>query len=104
MLIPILNNDLYIIGTVEFEDNLTISHVADYVNMNCRIGLKKLGDEYGKHGGEIVIMYYDTYNPKASYAEIITKKEAYNECLNRGKLELASKLGLTFMEGEVSVL
>lgn len=99
MLLPILNDELYIIGTVEFQDNLTLSHVPDYVNMNGYLGLKRLDESYGRLSGEIVYMFYDPQNPKTSYAEIITEKEAYKYCLNRGKLELASELGLQFVEG-----
>lgn len=102
-LLPIVNDDLKIIGTVEFEDNLTLRNVPDYVNMNARIGIKRLDESYGKLEGELVIMFLDTYCPKSSYAEIITQKEAYQYCLNRGKLDLASKLDLQFIE-EVEVI
>ena len=107
ILIPLLDDDMNLIGNIEFEeekeDNLTLPHVADYLNMNCRIGLKRLDHHYGKHEGRYVIMYYDTKYPKASYAEIVSKKNAYKECWIRGKLELASQLGLDFIEGDVEV-
>lgn len=103
-LVPILDDNLFIIGTVEFEGNLTISNAPDYVNENGEIGLKRLDQSYGKHWKEIVYMFYDRNNPKTSYAEIITPKEAYVYCLNRGKLDLASKLGLKFIEGDVEVI
>ena len=48
-------------------------------------------------------MYYDKQNPETSYAEIITEKEAYKKCLNRGKLELASQLHLQFID-DVEIL
>lgn len=99
MLVPIIDNNLRIIGTVEFEDNLTLSHVPDYVNMNGYIGLKRLDDSYETHSGELCLMFYDPKNPKTSYAEIVSEREAYKYCLNRGKLELASKLNLKFIDG-----
>ena len=42
MLLPILNDDLRIIGTVEFVDNLTLSTAPDYVNQNGQVGLIRL--------------------------------------------------------------
>lgn len=104
MLIPILDDNMEHIGNVEFVDNLTVPHVPEYVNMNCLIGITKLDQKYGKHEGEYVIMYYDKKYPRASYAEILkTKKEAYHECWIRGKLDLASQLGLHFVDGDVEV-
>lgn len=97
MLLPILDEGLNILGTVEFIDNLTLSHVPEYVNMNGKIGLTRLGAEYGTHAGEYVLMYYDKRYPENSYAEIVTKKEAYRQCLNRGKLELATELDLKYI-------
>lgn len=98
-LLPILDDDLKIIGTVEFEDNLTLSNAPDYVNQNGYLGLKRLDENYEKYQGHIVFMCYDKQNPKSSYAEIISEKEAYKYCLNRGKLELANELELKFIEG-----
>jgi len=103
MLLPILNDDLRIIGTVEFVDNLTLSTAPDYVNQNGQVGLIRLDSKYGRHEGELCLMYYDKQNPETSYAEIITEKEAYKKCLNRGKLELASQLNLQFID-DVEIL
>ena len=103
MLVPIIDDNLRIIGNVEFVDNLTLSHVPEYVNMNGLMGLKRLDKSYGKLEGYIVLMLYDKHNPRSSYAEIISEREAYRYCLNRGKLELASELGLQFVE-EVEVV
>ena len=102
-LLPIIDDNLKIIGTVEFKDNLTLCNVPDYVNMNCRMGLKRLDESYEKLAGEIVLMFYDIYFPKASYAEIINEREAYKYCLNRGRLDVAGELNLKFVE-EVEVL
>jgi len=99
MLLPILNEDLKIIATVKFEDNLTLEHVPQYVNQNGRLGLKRLDESYGSLEDSIVYMFYDPENPKTSYAEIITDKEAYKYCLNRGKLDLAEELGLQYVDG-----
>lgn len=96
--IPIYNDDDRIIGLVEFEDNLTLVDSPDYVNMNGRMGLKRLGEDYGVLQGELVLMFYDPYYPKTSFAEIVTEKEAYDYCQNRGKLELASELGLKYVK------
>ena len=99
--IPIIDNNLKIIGTIPFIDNLTLSHVPDYVNMNGYMGLTRI--QSGIHHGELVIMYYDKGYPGRSYGEIITEKEAYKECLNRGKLDVAKEyeLQITPVEREV---
>lgn len=102
-LIPLYDDNMRMIGNVEFVDNLTLSHVPDYVNMNGLMGLKRLDQSYGNLSGHIVLMLYDKHNPKSSYAEIISEREAYRYCLNRGKLELASELDLKFVE-EVEVV
>jgi len=98
-LLPLLDEELNIIATVEFEDNLTLPDVPDYVNMNGLLGLKRLDSSYERLEGCLVFMCYDTFNPDRSYAELVSEKEAYKHCLQRGKLELASKLGLKFIEG-----
>ena len=96
--IPIYNDNDKIIGLVEFEDNLTLVDSPDYVNMNGRMGLKRLGEDYGVLQGELVLMFYDPYYPKTSFAEIVTEREAFDYCQNRGKLELASELGLKYVK------
>lgn len=101
--IPIYNEKDKIIGLVNFEDNLTLSDAPAYVNQNGKIGLKRLDKRYGKLENNIVFMFYDPKYPKTSYAEIISDQEAYIYCLNRGKLKLANKLQLEFVE-EVEVL
>lgn len=90
--IPILDERLHIIGTVPFVDNLTLSHVPDYVNFNGLMGVTRI--THGRYEGGLVLMYYDKYYPQNSYAELVTEKEAYTTCLNRGKLDVAKELGL----------
>jgi hypothetical protein len=97
VLIPILDDNLQIIGTTEFIDNLTLKDVPDYVNMNAKLGLKRLDTKEKICDGLIVFMMFDIMHPNRSYAEIVSELEAYKMCLSRNKLELASELGLKFM-------
>ena len=101
--IPLLDENLNIICTVPFIDNLTISHVPEYVNQNGYMGLVRLYGLGCVHDGELVIMYYDKNYPERSYAEFITEEEACRECMKRGKNDVAKKLGLNIdmMEREV---
>ena len=100
--IPILDDDLRIIGTMPFKDNLTVTHAPEYVNYNGYVGLALVTG--GIYEGELVIMYYDKHYPKNSYGEIISRKDAYVECLNRGKLDVAKELGLTLKLREREVI
>jgi len=95
--IPLIDNNLQIICTVPFKDNLTLNHVPEYVNLNGYMGITRLDNNL------IVVMYYDKNYPKNSYAEIITEKEAYKTCLNRGRLDVAKELGLQIKK-EVEVI
>lgn len=101
VMIPVYDDQLHILRTVEFTDNLTLSHVPDYVNQNGLMGLKRL--KRGRWEGCLVIMYYDKRYPSHSYAEFISEEEAYHVCLNRGKLELATQLGINYPEQGRSV-
>ena len=95
--IPVLNDKLEIVCTVPFVDNLTLVHVPEYLNFNGYLGITRLETE------ELVLMYYDKNYPANSYAEIITEKEAYKTCLNRGRLDVAKQLGLQIKK-EVEVI
>ena len=95
--VPVLDDKLNIICTVPFVDNLTLVHVPDYINMNGYMGITRLQSE------ELVIMYYDKNYPQNSYAEIVTEKEAYKTCLNRGRLDVAKELKLEIKK-EVEVI
>ena len=90
--LPIIDDELKIIGTVPFKDNLTLSHVPDYVNENGYMGLTRLGE--GVHEGELVLMRYDKWYPNRSYAELVSEREAYIECRNKGRLDVAKELGI----------
>lgn len=91
--VPVINDKLEIICTVPFKDNLTLNHVPEYVNMNGYMGITRLETD------ELVIMYYDKNYPANSYAEIVTEKEAYKICLNRGRLDVAKELKLEIKKG-----
>ena len=86
--IPVYDGQGKILFTVPFVDNLTLTRVPDYVNMNGYMGIARV------HSGELVIMYYDKKYSETSYGEVITEEEAYKACLNRGKLDVAKELGL----------
>lgn len=77
-----------IVDVVEFVDNLTLSHVPDYVNENGHIGLCR-------HRGMLVLMFFDEHYQETSHAEYISEKEGYELCLNRGKLDLAEELEIS---------
>ena len=100
--VPLLDEDLQIIGTVPFKDNLTLSHVPEYVNYNGYVGLTRLTT--GRYQDSLVIMYYDKKYPQCSYAELVTEKEAYRECLNRGKLDVAKECGLELPPHEREII
>lgn len=99
--VPLIDDDLKIIGTVPFVDNLTLSHVPEYVNMNGYMGLTRI--VCGMYENRLVLMYYDKHYPERSYAELVSEKEAYKECLTRGKLDVAKEynLSLPLKEREV---
>lgn len=80
--IPLYNGSDEILGTVSFEDNLTLSSMPSYVNEGGRVGIKRLSNS------RLVWMYYDPVFPSASRAEYISEEDAYEECLNRGRLNV----------------
>lgn len=98
MLIPVYDDQRRIIETVTFIDNLTLSDAPDYVNENGQLGLTR-------KDGVLYRMYYSDDYPNTSYAYEVTEEEAYEICLNRGRLYLVDELQITpDYKEEVTVL
>ena len=94
MNIPVFDENDELLSNCQFQDNLTQENVPDYVNLNCRIGLTKYPGR--RYHGFYVLMYYDTHYPDRSYGEIISKNEAYLECIKRGHEEVIEELGIIY--------
>lgn len=94
MKIPIFDDNNDLLSYCQFEDNLTQGDVPDYVNLNCKIGLTRYPGR--RYQGFFVLMYYDTRSPDRSYGEIISKNEAYLECIKRGHEEVIEELGIVY--------
>lgn len=100
--IPIRDDNYHVIGSTEFVDNLTLSNAPSYVNENGLVGIKRLTG--GRYDGFLLYMVYDVRFPKNSYGVFITEEEAYKECLNRGRLDVAYDLGLHYPSEERMIL
>lgn len=86
--IPVYDDNNEVLLSVPFRDNLTRRGVPDYVNMNCKQGIRRLDHTYKVWEGWYVLMYYDVLYPSRSYGELLSPDEALEELRRRDRLDL----------------
>lgn len=91
-LIPIYRNG-NIVASIPFDPNLSMRNVPSYINQSCEMGLGRIPE--GKYEGQLVIMYEDEFFPSRTRGEFIDETEAYELCIERGKLNVIKKYNIT---------
>jgi hypothetical protein len=97
MQIPVYDSQRHIIAVEEFEPNLNIKNVPNYLNEGGNMGLTRI--KKGKYRGVLAILYENEIHPSSNFGELISDHDAWELCQSRGKVHLIEQLRIEWNQG-----
>lgn len=99
MQIPIYDSKRHIIAVEDFEPNLNIKDVPEYINEGGNMGITRI--KKGKYRGVLAILYENEGHPSTNWGKLISDHDAWELCQNRGKISLIEKYNIDWHNGRI---